>query len=197
MVSIVSICLLWIILLCQGSHRQMWYFDGSHKSWDIPSHKIASDLPMIDLCDTVIRLPMIAWWLMNRSGALGHVGWLHNWRLHDRSRPSHTLWMTAALKDWQVNLEVQRTVVFPSSDFFFARAILRFQLCNLRFALRMHSRICLLMRLVPMYVWAIGPFPNRARCLEEAITLAKSGSSYQSCTTFEMCSGCSVVNTMY
>ena len=31
-VSVVSLCLLWMILLCWGCHRQLWYSHGSHKS---------------------------------------------------------------------------------------------------------------------------------------------------------------------
>ena len=41
-----------------------------------PTKNIVNNLVMIDLFETMIRLPMIVLWLMNLSGAFGYVGWL-------------------------------------------------------------------------------------------------------------------------
>ena len=42
----------------------------------VPNQNIANDLAMIDVFETMIRLPMIVLWLMNLPGAIGYVGWL-------------------------------------------------------------------------------------------------------------------------
>ena len=130
---------------------------------------------MIDLFETMIRSPMIVLWLMNLFGTIGHVGQLDQSRLHNRSRPRH-FWVMEHNHCCLKNLATHRTKVFAQ----FETLHVWCQLRKLRCVLRAHSRFSLLTRLVGAHDRAIGPSPIRVRSSEEAITLAKSLSPYQS-----------------
>ena len=136
---------------------------------------IANNLAMIDLFETIIRSPMIVLWLMHLFGTIGHFDWLDQSRLHNRSGPRH-FWMMAHNHCSLENLVVHRTKVFA----YFKTLHVWCQLRKLRCVFRAHSRFSLLTRLVGAHDRAIGPSPNRVRGREEATTLAKSLSPYQS-----------------
>ena len=85
-----------------GSHRQLWYSHGSHRS-------LTTILPMTLPWLICLRPWSVRPWVC-------YVGWLDPWRLHNRSRPRHSRWMLAQNNCCLVNLVVHRTKVFAQFE---------------------------------------------------------------------------------
>ena len=130
---------------------------------------------------TMIRSPMIVLWLMNLSVSICYVGWLDQWRLHNRSRSRHFRWLMEHVHCCLVNLAVRQCTIVAQFE------VLREPIIGSNFAIfrvlfRTNSRLCFERCLKWAYDWAIGPSPNRERYREEPTTLARSLCSSPSCT---------------